>query len=82
MGSQEHKIKVEYGVSAVVLLIGFFFIFQAFTIETSKEAVGPRTMPLFLAVALVISGLWLAIRAFTGRAGDLKDGSGYIESDL
>ena len=40
MGSQEYKIKVEYGVSAVVLLIGFFFIFQAFTIETSKEAVG------------------------------------------
>ena len=59
MGSQEYKIKVEYGVSAVVLLVGVFFIFQAFTIETSKEAVGPRTMPLFLAVALVISGLWL-----------------------
>ena len=51
MATQEYKIKVEYGVSAIVLLIGAFFIFQAFTIETSREAVGPRTMPLYLAVA-------------------------------
>ena len=82
MGTQEYKIKVEYGVSAVVLLIGVFFIFQAFTIETSREAVGPRTMPLTLAISLVLGGLWLAIRAFTGGAGDLKDGYGFLESDI
>ncbi|MEC7211385.1 MAG: tripartite tricarboxylate transporter TctB family protein [Pseudomonadota bacterium] len=82
MGTQDYKIKVEYGVSAVVLLIGVFFIFQAFTIETSREAVGPRTMPMFLAIALVLGGLWLAIRALTGRAGDLKDGYGFLESDV
>ena len=82
MGTQDYKIKVEYGVSAVVLLIGVFFIFQAFTIETSREAVGPRTMPMFLAIALVLGGLWLALRAMTGRAGDLKDGYGFLESDV
>ncbi len=82
MGNQDHKIKVEYGVSAVVLLVGVFFIFQAFTIETSREAVGPRTMPLILAISLVISGLWLALRAFLGRAGDLKEGYGFLESDV
>ena len=82
MATQEYKIKVEYGVSAIVLLIGAFFIFQAFTIETSREAVGPRTMPLYLAVALVLGGLWLAIRAFTGRAGNLKEGYGFLESDV
>ena len=82
MGTQDYKIKVEYGVSAVVLLIGVFFIFQAFTIETSREAVGPRTMPMFLAIALVLGGLWLAFRAMTGRAGDLKDGYGFLESDV
>ena len=82
MGTQDYKIKVEYGVSAVVLLIGVFFIFQAFTIETSREAVGPRTMPMFLAIALVLGGLWLALRAITGRAGDLKDGYGFLESDV
>lgn len=77
-----YKIKVEYGVSAVVLLIGVFFIFQAFTIETSREAVGPRTMPMIIAIALVISGLWLFLRAYTDRAGDLKDGYGFLESDI
>ena len=82
MDSQDHKVKVEYGVSAVVLLTGVFFVFLAFTIETSREAVGPRTMPLFLAVSLVISGLWLALRAFLGRAGDLKEGYGFLESDI
>ena len=82
MGTQDYKIKVEFGVSAVVLLIGLFFIFQAFTIETSREAVGPRTMPLWLASALVVSGVWLGIRAFAGRAGDLKEGYGFLESCL
>lgn len=82
MESQDYKIKVEYGVSAVVLLIGVFFIFQALTIETSKETVGPRTLPMFLAISLVTGGVWLALRAFLGRAGDLKDGYGFLESDV
>ena len=82
MKNQDYKIKVEYGVSAVVLLIGIWFVIQAFTIETSREAVGPRTMPLILAVALVLSGAYLAIRAYTGRAGDLKEGYGFLESDV
>ena len=82
MDNQNYKIKVEYGVSAVVLLIGVFFLFQSFTIDTSRESVGPRTMPLIIAIALVISGAWLALRAFTGRAGDLKEGYGFLESDL
>ena len=82
MENQEYKIKVEYGVAAVVLLVGVFFIFQAFTIETSRESVGPRTLPMILAVSLVIGGLWLALRAYTGKTGDLKDGYGFLESDV
>ena len=82
MDNQTYKIRVEYGVSAAVLLIGLFFIYQAFTIETSREAIGPRTIPLILAVSLFISGIWLAIRAYTGRAGDLKEGYGFLESDI
>jgi len=82
MDNHKYKTKVEYGVAAVVLLTGLFFIFQAFTITTSREAVGPRTLPMILAVALVLGGVWLAIRAYTDRAGDLKDGYGFLESDL
>jgi len=81
MGSQEYKTKLEYGVSAVVLLVGVFFIFQAFTIETSRESVGPRTLPMMLAVSLVLGGLWLALRAFLGKIGELKEGYGFLESD-
>ena len=43
MATQEYKIKVEYGVSAIVLLIGVFFIFQAFEISTARA---PPTPPL------------------------------------
>jgi hypothetical protein len=82
MGNQDYKIKVEYGVAAAVLLVGIFFIFQAFTITTSREAVGPRTLPLILAISLVLGGLWLGIRALTGRTGDLKEGYGFLESDV
>jgi hypothetical protein len=78
MRNQDYKIKVEYSVSAIVLLVGLFFVFQAFTIETSSEAIGPRTMPMILAIALVLGGLWLAFRAYSGRTGDLKDGCGAL----
>ena len=57
MAHESYKTKIEYGVSAVVSLIGVFFVYQAFTIGVSKEAVGPRTMPMALAVALVLGGL-------------------------
>ena len=82
MDKTNYKLKVEYGVSAVVLLVGVFFIFQAFTIETSRESVGPRTLPMILAVSLVLGGLWLGLRAMLGKAGDLKEGYGFLESDV
>lgn len=82
MASEEYKTKVEFGVSAVVLLVGLFFIYQAFTIETSRESVGPRTLPLILAVSLVFGGLWLGLRAFLGKTGHLKEGYGFLESDV
>jgi len=82
MGSPDYKTKLEYGVGAVVLLVGVFFIFQAFTIETSRESVGPRTLPMILAVSLVVGGLWLALRAYMGKTGELKEGYGFLESDV
>ncbi len=81
MGNQPYKVKLEYGVAAVVLLVGFFFIFQAFTIETSRESIGPRTLPLILAVSMVLGGVWLALRAFFGKVGEIKEGYGFLESD-
>jgi len=82
MVQSDYKTKLEYGVSVIVMLIGIFFIYQAFTIGVSKEAVGPRTMPMALAVTLVLGGLWLAQRAFRGKVGDVKEGYGFLDSDL
>ncbi len=82
MDNHQYKTKVEYWVSLVVLLIGVFFVFQAMTIGTSKELVGPRTMPLILAICLIISGVWLGLRAYLGRAGDLTDEYGFLDSDI
>ncbi|MFK8078247.1 MAG: tripartite tricarboxylate transporter TctB family protein [Granulosicoccus sp.] len=81
MGNEQYKIKIEYCVGAAVILIGVFFIFQAFTISTTREAVGPRTLPMILAVSLVLGGLWLILRAFRGNTGDLSEGYGFLESD-
>jgi len=82
MSSQDYKTKLEYGVSAVVLFVGVFFIFQAFTIDTSRESVGPRTLPMILALSLVAGGLWLALRAFMGKSGEMSEGYGFLESDV
>jgi hypothetical protein len=77
-----YKKKLEYGVSAVVVLIGVFFIYQATTIRTSNEAIGPQSMPMALAIGLILGGLWLALRAFRGKVGNLKAGYGFLDSNL
>ena len=82
MAHENYKVKLEYGVSAIITLIGLFFVYQASTIGISKEAVGPRTMPMALAISLVFGGLWLTIRAFRGKVGGLKEGYGFLESNL
>ena len=79
---ENYKTKVEYGVSAIVMLVGLFFIYQASTIGTSKEMFGPDAMPFGLSIATVLGGIWLAYRAFRGNVGALKDGYGFLESDL
>ena len=77
-----YKSKIEYGVSFTVLVVGIFFIFQALTIDTTKELVGPRTLPMILAISLMLGGIWLGLRAYFNKAGDLPDGYGFLESDL
>ena len=79
---ESYKTKVEFGVSAVVVLVGLFFVYQASTIGTSKEMFGPSAMPFALAVSTVLGGILLASRAFRGKVGAVQDGYGFLESDL
>ena len=77
-----YKTKVELGVSAVVILVGLFFVYQASTIGTSKEMFGPSAMPFALAISTILGGILLASRSFRGKVGAVQDGYGFLESDL
>ena len=80
--NENYKRRLELGVGAVVIAIGVFFVMQALTIGASKEIVGPRTMPMALAVSMIVGGAWLTLRALRGQAGLIKPGYGFRESDL
>ena len=80
--NENYKRKLELGVGLVVILIGAFFVTQALTIGASKEIVGPRTMPLALAIFMILGGVWLTMRAIMGRSGSIKGDYGFLESDL
>jgi hypothetical protein len=82
MSNESYKTKLEYGVASVVALIGVFFVYQALTIRVSTEAVGPRTMPMTLAIALILGAFWLAVRAFRGKVGEVKAEYGFLDSDI
>ena len=77
-----YKIKVEIGVALVVCLIGVFFLFQAMTITQSQETIGPRTMPLFLAIMLILGGIYLGVRAYLGKVGEVNREYGFLESNI
>ncbi len=79
---ESYKAKVEFGVSAVVILVGLFFVYQASTIGASKEIFGPSAMPFALAISTVLGGALLASRAFRGKVGAVQDGYGFLECDL
>ena len=80
--NENYKRKLELGVGVVVMAIGAFFVTQALTIGASKEIVGPRTMPMALAVSMILGGAWLTLRALKGQVGLIKPGYGFLESDL
>ena len=64
---ENYKTKVEYGVSAVVILIGLFFIYQASTIGSSKEMFGPDAMPFALSISTVFGESGLPIELSAAR---------------
>ena len=82
MAHESYKTKLEYGVSAIVAFVGVFFVYQASTIGGSSEAVGPKTMPMALAISLLLGAAFLAWRAFRGKVGEMKEGYGFLDSDL
>ena len=80
-----YRGRVELGVAAVVIAVGLFFALLALDINPAAfDPVGPRALPLFLALALVGGGLfigWLGWRDRTAEAA-LPADYGFRSSDL
>ena len=68
MAQESYKTKLEYGVSAIVAFVGVFFVYQASTIGGSSEAVGPRTMPMALAITLLLGAVFLGMASISRQS--------------
>lgn len=77
--------RIDLGVSAVVILVGAVFALEAWRIDpASYEAVGPRAVPLFLALVMVAMGAVIGGCALAGRSGaEASDPAfGFRDSDV
>lgn len=78
-----YKVKLELGVAVAVALIGGFFIHQASSIRPAlHDPIGPKVLPMFLAIILVVGAVLIALRALLGKAGAVREGYGFRESNL
>ena len=88
--SHRYVTRLELGVAAVLALIGFFFIYQAsFIRPVPGDPIGPKVLPMFLAISLVCGGaiiaLWALFRPRSDNADadvELPAGYGFRESNL
>lgn len=78
-----YKVRLELGVALIVGLIGVFFIYQASSIRPAiNDPIGPKVLPMFLAVCLIVGAALIALRALLGKAGNIREGYGFQESNL
>lgn len=88
--SQRYVTKLELGVAAVLVLVGVFFIYQAsFIRPVPNDPIGPKVLPMFLSISLVLGGVMIALGALFKRqpetAGseiELPSGYGFRESNI
>lgn len=80
-----YRSRIDLGVSAVVIAIGVVFAIEAWRIDPrSFEAVGPRLVPEFLAIVMIMLGGAVGVGAWLNRAPETSDGDefGFRNSDL
>ena len=64
MSALSYRTKVNFGVTAVVLLISAFFAVLAWDINPdSDEIIGPRFVPVFIVFLMVALGVLISIIA-------------------
>ena len=78
-----YKAKLELYVAACIFLIGIFFLYQASKIGPAlHDVVGPRALPLTLAVLLLVGSLSILARALLGYEGKIQEEYGFQTSDI
>ncbi|WP_224815947.1 tripartite tricarboxylate transporter TctB family protein [Hasllibacter sp. MH4015] len=79
-----YRSRIDLGVAATVIAIGAVFAVEAWRIDpASYEAVGPRSVPVFLAVLMIALGAIIAIGAVAGGAPEEEAESfGFRNSDV
>ena len=57
-----YRTKIDLGVAAVTIVIGAFFTYQVSLVESiAEDAIGPRMIPYFLSIAMMVLGLIIGI---------------------
>ena len=80
-----YRGRIELGVAAVTVAVGLLFVGLASTINPSAfDPIGPRALPLFLALATVALGVLIGVLGFRDRTDDaaLAPDYGFRSSDL
>lgn len=77
------RARTDLGVAVVVILVGAVFALEAWRIDPrSDEAVGPRFVPLFLALSMVVLGGGIGAGALRRSGRPAEPGFGFGDSDL
>lgn len=94
MAALTYRTKIEFGITATCLAIGGFFTVLALQIpEDMEEIIGPRSVPLFIGVMIMILGVLIsALSLITNSNGvddTLEEGEippdddfGFMDSDI
>ena len=80
-----YRSRIDLGVAAAVIAIGVIFAVEAWRIDPrSYESVGPRLVPEFLAILMILLGAAVGVGAWINRARetDIDKEFGFRNSDL
>jgi hypothetical protein len=80
MSTFSYRTKIELGVTAVVVLTGIFFAVLAWDINPKSHEIGPRVVPMFVAVAMILLGALVSLVAL--KTNSPENGNGSNELDV
>jgi hypothetical protein len=84
MSTLSYRTKIELGVTAVVIVTGLFFAILAWDINPKSHEIGPRAVPMFIAITMILLGAlisFVALRLNSIENGNGSDDDVYVEDN-